>query len=54
MAVNKKGIEIKEYPKLIRVEGRDKKVLVNSPMEEAQYTNIKKTKEEKKSGWGDK
>lgn len=31
---NKKGIEKKEYPKLIKVEGKDKKVLVNSKEEE--------------------
>lgn len=34
MATNKKGIEKKEYPKLIKVEGKDKKVLVKSKEEE--------------------
>ncbi len=49
---NKRGIEFPEYPKLIKV--GDKKVRVMNPMEEAQFTNVKKAKEEKKtSSWGD-
>jgi len=47
MAKNKKGVERKEYPKLIKV--GDKKIRVSSKEEEAKYSN---TKEEKKTGWG--
>ncbi len=51
MAKNNKGIEKKEYPKLIKV--GDKKVRVTSPQEEAQYDNVQKAKDEKKpGGWG--
>ena len=49
--VNKKGIEKKQYPKLIKV--GDKKVLVLNPMEEAQHTEIRETTKTKKpAGWG--
>lgn len=47
---NKKGVERKEYPKLIKV--GDKKVRVLNPMEEAQLNNVNAVKEEKdKKGW---
>lgn len=45
---NKKGVERKEYPKLIKV--GDKKVRVLSAEEEAKY-NIKEEKKEEKKGW---
>jgi len=52
--VNKRGIEKKQYPKLIRVEG--KKILVNSIEEENKYlpsTEIRETTKTKKpASWG--
>lgn len=51
MAKNKKGLDKKEYPKLIKVEG--KKVLVNNEAEEAKYFPVKEAKAEKKAAaWG--
>ena len=48
MAVNKKGVELKEYPKLVKV--GDKKVRVMSKEEE---DKLNAPKEDKKApGWG--
>lgn len=53
MAKNKKGIDRKEYPKLIKVGG--KKVLVNNVEEEAKYFPIEVAPKSKKSAdWGSK
>lgn len=49
MAKNKKGVERKEYPKLIKV--GDKKIRVTSKEEEDKF--LKPKKEEKKTGWGE-
>lgn len=48
---NRKGKEIKEYPKLIKVAG--KKIRVLSAEEEAKYTiDVDVDDKKKKPGWG--
>lgn len=51
-AVNKKGKEVKEYPKLIRTETG--KVRVHSAEDEAKYTVVEAPKKSKSQGQAQK
>lgn len=50
---NKKGVEIKEYPKLVKVGEGKPKVRVNSAEEEATL-NLKSSPAQTPKGWGEK
>ena len=54
MAKNKKGKDVAEYPKLIKVAGSDKKVRVMDEKEEASIATKSKAKpsEPKPATWG--